>query len=185
MSAPGIAPYFLQSDRLGLRCWQPGDRSLAVRLWADPEVSRFIVLMPPTAEEAWVRLQREIATQAAHGFQYWPLFVRDGGRFIGCCGLRPRPAEPDVPEFGVHLLSACWRRGYASEAASMVFAHAFGHLGCRGLFAGHNPRNEASRGLLLRLGFTHTHDEFYPPTGLMHPSYRLAAPSGAVEGNCS
>jgi hypothetical protein len=25
----------------------------------------------------------------------------------------------------------------------------------------------------LRLGFVHTHDEFYEPTGLMHPSYLL------------
>jgi hypothetical protein len=43
----------------------------------------------------------------------------------------------------------------------------------RALFAGHNPANQASRELLARLGFRYTHDELYPPTGLMHPSYRL------------
>lgn len=185
MSTPDTAPYFLQSERLGLRCWQPGDLSLAVRLWTDPVVTRFIAATPPTADEARARLQREIETQAQHGFQYWPLFVRDGGDFAGCCGLRPRPDEPDAPEFGVHLLPTYWRRGYASEASSMVFGHAFGTLACRALFAGHNPRNKASRAMLLRLGFVHTHDEFYPPTGLMHPSYRLAAPSGGVESKPS
>lgn len=34
--------------------------------------------------------------------------------------------------------------------------------------------------LLTKLGFTHTHDEFYPPTGLMHPSYRLVRAGRAI-----
>jgi [ribosomal protein S5]-alanine N-acetyltransferase len=29
------------------------------------------------------------------------------------------------------------------------------------------------RQLLAKLGFHYTHDEFYPPTGLQHPSYLL------------
>jgi RimJ/RimL family protein N-acetyltransferase len=41
------------------------------------------------------------------------------------------------------------------------------------VFAGHNPANTASRGLLARLGFRYTHDELYAPTGLRHPSYLL------------
>jgi hypothetical protein len=41
------------------------------------------------------------------------------------------------------------------------------------LFTGHNPASDASRARLARLGFRHTHDELYPPTGLLHPSYRL------------
>ena len=41
------------------------------------------------------------------------------------------------------------------------------------LFAGHNPRNEASRKLLTGLGFVYLRDEFYAPTGLYHPSYEL------------
>jgi len=94
--------------------------------------------------------------------------------FVGCCGLRPRIQEPDTPEFGVHILPEYWRHGYATEIASLVFTHAFGAYGYRALFAGHNPNNVASRALLLRLGFSYTHDELYPPTGLMHPSYRLA-----------
>ena len=53
--------------------------------------------------------------------------------------------------------------------------YAFNTLGVKGLFAGHNPANEASRRLLEKLGFRYTHDEYYPPTGLNHPSYRLTA----------
>ena len=43
--------------------------------------------------------------------------------------------------------------------------------GATALFAGHHPKNTASRALLLRLGFVYDHDAFYPPTGLYHPSY--------------
>jgi len=53
--------------------------------------------------------------------------------------------------------------------------YAFSTLGVKGLFAGHNPANEASRRVLEKLGFRYTHDEFYPPTGLNHPSYILTA----------
>ena len=58
-----------------------------------------------------------------------------------------------------------------------MLRHAFTVLGADAVFAGHNPRNAASRRTLLKLGFRYTHDEFYPPTGLMHPSYVL--PAGA------
>lgn len=166
--------YFLKSERLGLRHWRDTDLSLALELWANPIVTRFISTKPLTTNDVQLRLNREIETQATNGMQYWPVFLLGGGDFIGCCGLRPRVQEPDVPEFGIHLLPEHWRHGYATEAASLVFAHAFRTHGLRALFAGHNPNNAASRALLLRLGFLHTHDELYPPTGLMHPSYRLA-----------
>jgi len=64
------------------------------------------------------------------------------------------------------------------EAARGVIRHAFGALGCRALFAGHHPQNTESMRLLEKLGFRHTHDELYPPTGLMHPSYLLQPPAG-------
>jgi len=54
-----------------------------------------------------------------------------------------------------------------------VIAYAFDVLDMNALFAGRNPGNAASWTLLEKLGFTYTHDEFYAPTGLRHPSYRL------------
>ena len=52
-----------------------------------------------------------------------------------------------------------------------MIKYAFETLNKEKLFAGHNPKNEASRKTLKKLGFIYTHDEFYAPTGLMHPSY--------------
>jgi ribosomal-protein-alanine N-acetyltransferase len=53
--------------------------------------------------------------------------------------------------------------------------YAFDRLAAAGLFAGHNPRNAASRCLLAKLGFRYTHNEYYAPTGLDHPSYLMTA----------
>jgi len=165
------------SDRLSFRRWGPDDLELATALWSDPEVTRHIG-GPASPAAVASRLAAEIATGSQVGFQYWPIFRRDDGAHVGCCGLRPyRPAER-IHELGVHILPSFWRRGFALEAARAVIAHAFGPLGARALFAGHNPDNHASRAMLAKLGFRYTHDELYPPTGLLHPSYILDAPAG-------
>lgn len=109
-----------------------------------------------------------------YGFQYWPLFLLEDDRNVGCAGLRPYQPEPEVLEFGVHLRQAFWGQGLASEASRAVIDYAFGCLGAVALFAGHHPSNAISRKLLLKLGFVQTHEELYPPTGLMHPSYLLS-----------
>jgi RimJ/RimL family protein N-acetyltransferase len=168
-------PYFLRTERLGFRCWSPGDLALAMGLWSDPLVTRRIDSRGrlPAAAVA-ERLQAEITMNEQHGIQYWPIFALATDEHVGCCGLRPYDPLERIHEFGVHIRSACWGRGYAHEASRAVIDHAFDHLGARGLFAGHHPGNDASRRLLEKLGFRHTHDEFYPPTGLLHPSYSLA-----------
>lgn len=162
----------LQTERLGFRPWSEDDLGLALGLWGDPEVTRLIG-GPFSEEQVQERLSREIATQRSHGVQYWPMFLLTTGEHVGCCGLRPHRLEEKIYEIGFHLRRAQWGRGYAPEAARAVIEHAFGALDAAGLFAGHNPANDASRRLLAKLGFRYTHDEYYAPTGLNHPSYLL------------
>ncbi len=167
--------YFLTSDRLGFRHWTPADLPLALALWSDPRVMRLIggALTQQQVEE---KLARETATQEALGVQYWPIFLRATGEHTGCAGLRPyRPAER-IYELGFHLLPAFWGKGLAGEAGRAVVGYAFDSVGAKGLFAGHHPENGASRRVLEKLEFHYTHDELYPPTGLLHRSYFLAAP---------
>jgi RimJ/RimL family protein N-acetyltransferase len=167
--------YFLRSERLGFRLWGPEDLDLAIRLWGDPLVTRLIDWRSQLSAAAVAeRMQTEIATCAQYGVQYWPIFLLATHEHVGCCGLRPHDLPARVYELGVHIRSRHWGMGYAYESSRAVIGYAFGNLGVRSLFAGHNPKNDASRQLLVKLGFRHTHDEFYPPTGLMHPSYTLA-----------
>lgn len=164
--------YFLTSAHLGFRCWTDQDLPLAMELWGDPEVTALIG-GPFTPAMVRARLTEEIAHMQECGLQYWPVFLLDGNRHVGCAGLRPRCGQTRVYELGVHLRRAFWKRGLAKESTHAVIDYGFGVLGAETLFAGHHPANEASRQLLLKLGFVPTHEELYPPTGLMHPSYLL------------
>jgi [ribosomal protein S5]-alanine N-acetyltransferase len=161
------------TDRLEFRCWTAGDLALAVSLWGDTEVTALIG-GPFTTEAISKRLSVEIACQAEGHVQYWPVFLRESGEFVGCAGLRPYDVEKRVYELGVHLRPPFWGQGLAVEAGKAVIEYGFGDLNASALFAGHNPKNEMSRKFLLKLGFAYTHDELYPPTGLEHPSYLLA-----------
>ena len=145
---------------------------LAFELWGDPEVMR-LTGGPFTTQQVHERLEREIHGHEEHGVQYWPLFLLETGEHVGCCGLRLHKPAEGIYELGFQLRVAFWGRGFAREAAEAVVAHAFTTLRIPALYAGHHPHNHASRGVLTRLGFRHTHDEFYPPTAQIEPCYLL------------
>jgi ribosomal-protein-alanine N-acetyltransferase len=164
--------FFLQSPRLGFRQWSPADLPLAQALWGDPEVTRFIG-GPLSPQKIQDRLNAEIDLLSRHNVQYWPIFLLESHEHAGCAGLRPyRPADR-IFELGVHLRPPYWGRGLAEEASRTVIKFAFENAGAKALFAGHHPANSASQHLISKLGFHRTHEEFYPPTGLQHPSYLL------------
>lgn len=123
------------------------------------------------------RLEREIALQATHRVQYWPIFLLANEDFVGCAGLRPYKPEEKVYEIGFHIRVAHWHKGLGEEAARAVIAYAFETLRVSALFAGHHQANAASRHVLEKLGFECTHEELYPPTGLNHPSYLFTNPA--------
>ena len=165
--------YFLTTERLGFSRWQEDDWDLAFSLWGDPEVTKHISANGTFSEqEIKVRLQKEIKNNELYGVQYWPIFQLQTNEHIGCCGLRPYDLEKGIYELGFHLKSQHWGKRYAYEAATAAIRYAFDSVKATNLFAGHNPNNVASKKLLEKLGFRYTHDEFYPPTGLHHPSYQ-------------
>ncbi len=166
--------YFLKTSRLGFRHWHENDFDIALGLWGDYKVTKYFDSRGRLSRgEVKERLQQEIMNQKGHGVQYWPIFLLKSHVHVGCCGLRPYDLSLQIYEIGFHIRSTLWRHGYGREAATAIIAYAFSRLDAKALFAGHNPENEASRYLLGQLGFCYTHDEFYPPTGLNHPSYQL------------
>ena len=167
--------YFLTTERLGFSCWNEDDLVLAMTLWGDPMVSVFIG-GPFTAEEVKARLGREIEMLNACKVQYWPVFLLKDGELAGCAGLRPYGNDKHILELGFHFRPGYWGQGLAQEAARAVISLAFEKLELNGLFAGHHPENAASERLLRKLGFRFTHQEIYPPTGLLNPAYRLLNP---------
>jgi [ribosomal protein S5]-alanine N-acetyltransferase len=171
----GSRPYFLTTNRLGFSSWNEDDLPLAIMLWSDPRVSAFIG-GPFTEEDVSARLHREIEMELSCKVQYWPVFLLQDGELAGCAGLRPYGDDEHILELGFHFRPAYWGRGLAEEAARAVIALAFETLALKALFAGHHPENAASERLLKKLGFRFTHQEIYPPTGLLNPAYLLMNP---------
>lgn len=168
------SPYFLTTERLGFQCWTKDDFGLAFDLWGDPEVTRFIDARGHLSEDqVRDRLSKEISTERVHRIQYWPIFLLKSNEHIGCCGLRPYDESRRIFEIGFQICRRHWGCGYATEAAQAAIAYAFESLLAKAVFAGHNPANNASRHLVEKLGLRYTHDEYYEPTGLNHPSYLL------------
>ena len=121
------------------------------------------------------RFMKEIRSYQDYGIQYYPLYLKETKELIGCCGLQYYKTNNDllIYELGFHLLPHHWGRGYATEAAKVMCTYAFEDLCVDALFAGHNPNNVNSKKCLEKLGFVFYNEEFYEPTGLLHPSYIL------------
>ena len=175
--------YFLQTEHLAFRKWREDDLDLAVELWGDFEVTKlFDGRGALSKEQIQERLFQEIAFEQKYKVQYWPIFLLENGDHVGACGLRPYDITNNIFEIGFHICSSKW--GYATESSCGVIRYAFEDLKVSKLFAGHNPKNIASRHLLTKLGFRYTHDEYYEPTGLMHPSY-LLTPEDYIPYQCA
>lgn len=164
--------FFLESARLSFSTWEQNDYSLAKELWGNDEVAKYISTNSHfTDEEIESRLEKELDNGKKYNVQYWPMFLSETKEFVGCCGLRPYDLEKNIYEIGIHILPQYWGKGIGTEALNTIIEYAFRELKVKDLFAGHNPKNDASKKMLTKVGFKFVREEYYAPTGLMHPSY--------------
>lgn len=159
------------TQRLRFATWQPEDGARAQQLWGNEQVTRYITLDGMDAGAIAARLNRERQSQLDDHCAYWPLFERNSGKFVGCCGLHA--AGTRQYELGYHLLPEFWGHGYATEAARAAIDYARDVLRARTVVAGHHPDNLASARIITKLGFKLTGTEYYAPTGREHPTYVL------------
>ncbi len=165
--------YFMKSGRLGFRHWSRSLLPEAIDLWGDTKVTKLISVGGFSRAEIENRLSKEVDLGKSLGVQYWPIFLLDNDNFAGCCGFHPESGNTIVLELGYHLLPEYWGKGLAREAAACCIAWARDTLKTREIKAGHHPQNAPSGKVLIKLGFRQIEDEYYPPTGLMHPTYSL------------
>ena len=76
----------LETDRLLLRCFSPGDLDAFAPICADPQVMRYYK-SPWSREKAQGFIERWIAMQEKRGHGLWAVIHKDDRRFIGFCGL--------------------------------------------------------------------------------------------------
>jgi RimJ/RimL family protein N-acetyltransferase len=156
----------IETARLVLRRWRPGDRAPFAALNADPEVTEFFP-STLTSRESDELVDRIESVFAERGFGLWALEVKETGSFIGFTGLNPvafdAPFCPAV-EVGWRLAREAWGSGFASEAARASVADGFDEVGLDEIVSFTFVGNRRSRAVMERIGMRRD-----PAEDFMHP----------------
>jgi RimJ/RimL family protein N-acetyltransferase len=156
----------LETERLRLRAWEPGDREGFAQINADLRVMEFFPKCL-TREESDAMVDRIESHFRAKGFGLYAAELRNDARFIGYVGLHTPTFEahfmPCV-EIGWRLASDVWGKGLATEGATAVVRHAFGDLGLAEIVSFTVPANRRSIHVMEKIGMTRdAADDFEHP----------------------
>jgi RimJ/RimL family protein N-acetyltransferase len=143
----------LETERLILRRFTPGDAAFILRLLNEPSFIENIGDRGVRTLEHAERYLRDgpIESYERHGHGLWLVALKGTAQAIGMCGLLKRDQLPDV-DLGYAFLPEFWSSGYAHESTSAVLGWA-ALRGIRRVLAIVSPGNAASIRLLEKLGF--------------------------------
>lgn len=140
----------LQTERLVIRHYAPGDLGDVAVMLADPRVFWWLPRpLDMAGSRSW--LEEQIAS-ARRGDGRFAVVCRASGRVIGGAALTPR----ELPwgreyEVGYHLAADTWGKGYATEAARAIVDEALSR-GLRRVVAFIYGGNTRSQAVARRLG---------------------------------
>ncbi|HJR74669.1 MAG TPA: GNAT family N-acetyltransferase [Luteimonas sp.] len=143
----------LRGPRVRLRGPRPEDADAVFALFSDPAVMRYWSRPPMTVRDEAMALISEIQEAFAERDKLNWVVVDKQDAAIGTCTLFNFDARHRYAELGYALRSDLWGRGLAREAASAALDWAFRSLRLHRVEASIDPRNDASRRILERLGF--------------------------------
>ncbi len=84
---------------------------------------------------------------------FWALIEKSTGKFIGDFAFWKIDKKNSRAEIGYALKPEFWGKGYMKEAMIRIFNFGFNDLKLHSIEANINPKNESSRGILIKLGF--------------------------------
>ena len=144
-----------ESARLILRPLLASDAEAVFAVFGDREVMRFSLHGPLVSlDECAAFIEDNAQRQASHGYSFWGVVERAGGRLVGTCGFARFGFAPGGIELAYRLRRDRWGRGYATEAARSALAHGFGPLGLTRVIAAVEPANAASLRVVEKCGFS-------------------------------
>jgi ribosomal-protein-alanine N-acetyltransferase len=103
-----------------------------------------------------VRTLEQAQTYVAERFEgkaWWVVRETATGEAVGLCGIVPTRPGLEMPDLGYAFLARHSGKGYATEAAKAVLAHAQGALGLARLAAITTLANAPSQRVLEKIGF--------------------------------
>ena len=159
----------LLSDRLILTPLESADVEMAVELWTDPEVVRYICDVPTEAE-----VRQEMPDGIKRGgngcIGVWCIADRKTGDKLGSTYLLPMPTEEDDVDYGLIVMGqmpdadievgyflkrSAWGQGYATEVCKRMLQFAFQEAALNEVVASVDANNIASRNVLEKSGFVY------------------------------
>lgn len=142
----------LETERLLIRAWEPGDRPALKAMASDPEVMRYVHGgLPYSEEELDEMLARQARQLATFDLCMGALVEKSTNRIVGVAGVQPLGTTGDL-EIGWWLARDVWRRGYATEAGAAAMHHVLDTLERPRVVAIIDPENEPSKRVVARLG---------------------------------
>jgi aminoglycoside 6'-N-acetyltransferase len=156
----------LETERLVLRRFRPGDAPAFAAYRGEPAIARYQswdeTYSLADAERFIASLEDAHPGEPGAWFQF-AVAERVADALVGDCALHVDGRDPARAEIGYTLAPAHHGMGYATEAVEALVGYAFGTLGVEQLSATADERNVASIRVVERLGFAavaHTHTTF-------------------------
>ena len=162
----------LQTARLVLRPFSIEDSYELHRMWCDDQMRKFLwddrVI---SLEEARQTVAEAVTGSQKTGIGMWSIARKEQIEpMIGFCGLRFIASTPEI-ELLYGLLPAYWKKGFAVESVHAIVDYLFENFRVEQVFAGSDPLNQASFGVMKRLGMQPVPEGTVPVPGALY--YRL------------
>jgi RimJ/RimL family protein N-acetyltransferase len=143
----------LETERLILRAFSPGDFETFASFMADADVTRYLTGHPMTRAEAWRSLAVSIGHWHLRGYGTWAVARKEDGAFMGRVGMINPEGWPGL-EVGWTLGKPFWGKGYATEAATAALNFAFLTQSVDKIISCIHPENVPSQAVAKRIGET-------------------------------
>jgi len=145
----------LRTERLVLRELTVEDATFINELLNSPKFLKYIGDRKVRSDEDARELiqARYCASYRDHGYGLWAVETQQHSMAVGMCGFVKRDyfEEPDI---GFAFLSEHERQGYGYESAAATMRYGHGTFGFTKVLAITSLDNDASVGLLKKIGFT-------------------------------
>ncbi|HZQ67973.1 MAG TPA: GNAT family N-acetyltransferase [Terriglobales bacterium] len=161
----------LETERVVLREFVPGDADALTRILSDPETMRYYPApLDHDGVVAWIDRNRARYEKDGHGL--WAMILKSSGELIGDCGISMQEVQGAwYREIGYHVRRDLWGQGLAAEAARACRDYGFANLRAETLISIIRPENLPSRRVAEKNGMTLWKICEY--RGLPHCIYRI------------
>jgi RimJ/RimL family protein N-acetyltransferase len=142
----------LRSDGIVLRRWRDDDAPAIIAACQDPEIVRWLPVIPsPYGEQEAREYLEQCRLNWELGEAYNFAIVDDSGELLGSVAMRV--LRFSVGHIGYWVVPEARRRGVASKALETLCRWAVGDLGLKRLELMTDPDNVASQGVAEKVGF--------------------------------